>query len=225
MEILLVRHAEPEWVVDGRSVADPSLTPLGQAQARAAAIHLAALEGGITELLVSPARRAQETVSEFERAAGMTATIISGLNEIHVPWDDTPGHLVEAMFVAARDRPLQEWWNGLEGGESFRDFHFRITETIDAVLRQRGLTRLADEHLWHDAGLIERLVIVAHAGTNAVVLGHLLGLDPTPWEWERFISHHAAYTRLRTAPLAGEHIMSLWEANATSHLAQEYLTR
>ena len=68
-------------------------------------------------------------------------------------------------------------------------------------------------------------MIVAHGGTNAVILGHLLGLDPTPWEWERFISHHASFTRLRTAPLAGEQVLSLWEANNTAHLSAEYLTR
>ncbi|NIR40232.1 MAG: histidine phosphatase family protein, partial [Actinobacteria bacterium] len=45
MEIVLVRHAEPAWVSDGRTVADPGLTPLGTAQARAAAIRLGGLDG------------------------------------------------------------------------------------------------------------------------------------------------------------------------------------
>ena len=67
-------------------------------------------------------------------------------------------------------------------------------------------------------------LIVAHGGTNAVILGYLLGLDPTPWEWERFVSNHAALMRLRTTPLAGEHVMSLLEANSVSHLAAGYLT-
>ena len=57
-----------------------------------------------------------------------------------------------------------------------------------------------------------------------VLLGHLMGLPPAPWEWERFVSNHAAYHRLRTTPLAGEHIMSLIEANGTAHLSKEYLT-
>jgi broad specificity phosphatase PhoE len=42
-----------------------------------------------------------------------------------------------------------------------------------------------------------RLLLVAHAGTNSVVLGHLLGLSPEPWEWERFASAHASITVLR----------------------------
>jgi len=224
MELILVRHAEPEWVVNGRNVADPGLTSLGEAQARAAAIHLTTA-GPIDEVITSPARRAMSTAAEMERALGLSATIIPGLTEIRVPWDDTPAHVVEQAFRDARDRPLDLWWEGLEGGESFRDFHLRVTETIDALLRQRGLERLADEHVWHDTGATERIVIVAHGGTNAVLLGHLLGLDPTPWEWERFVTHHAGFTRLRTVPLAGEHIMSLWTMNATDHLSQEYRTR
>lgn len=223
MEIVLVRHGEPQWVVDGRTVHDAQLTPLGIAQSRAAAARLTTL-GGVDEIVVSPARRSQQTAAAMETALGLTATIIPDLTEIRVPWDDTPGHIVEQAFRDAKDRPLDQWWDGIEGGESFRDFHHRVTETIEAILRQRGVHRLPIRHLWHDAGNVARLVVVAHGGTNAVILGHLLDLDPTPWEWERFVSHHAAFIRLRTTPLAGEHVMSLWEANGVAHLSQEYLT-
>ena len=34
MEIVLVRHAQPEWVRDGLNVVDPPLTPLGHRQAK-----------------------------------------------------------------------------------------------------------------------------------------------------------------------------------------------
>lgn len=224
MEIVLVRHGEPQWVTDGRTVHDPNLTPLGVAQARAVAARLATL-GGIDDILVSPARRAAETAEPLELSIGLSALTIADLVEIRVPWDDTPSHLVQRAFRDARDRPLDEWWEGFTGGESFRDFHMRVTEAIEALLRQRGVRRLPARHLWHDDGSRSRIVIIAHGGTNAVVLGHLLGLDPTPWEWERFVSNHGGIIRLRTTPLAGEHVMSLWEANGVSHLAPGYLTR
>lgn len=224
MEIILVRHGEPEWVSNGRTIHDPSLTPLGVAQARAVAARLAALDG-IDDILVSPARRAGETAQPLEHSIGLTAITVADLIEIRVPWDDTPSHLVERAFREARDRPLDEWWDGIAGGESFRDFHVRVTDAIDALLRHRGVQRIRAQDLWHDDGSHHRIVIVAHGGTNAVILGHLLGLDPTPWEWERFVSNHGAIIRLRTTPLAGEHVMSLWEANGVSHLAKGYLTR
>ncbi len=224
MEIILVRHGEPAWIDDGRTLPDPSLTPLGVAQARAVAARLAALDG-IDDILVSPARRAVETAEPLEHSIGKTAITIADLVEIRVPFDDTPSHVVERTFREARDRPLSEWWDGIAGGESFRDFHVRVTEAIEALLRHRGVQRLSTQHLWHDVGTHHRIVIVAHGGTNAVILGHMLGLDPTPWEWERFVSNHGGIIRLQTTPLAGEHVMSLWEANSVAHLAPAYLTR
>lgn len=226
MEIILVRHGEPAWVTEDRVNHDPRLTPLGVAQATAVASRLAAMDGGIDEILVSPARRALETAEPLERTLAMQATTIADLTEIRtMNWDDTPQHVVEQAWNDARDRPLDQWWDGMEGGETFRDFHFRVTDAIDAVLRLRGVRRLPEPHLWHDDQSKQRIVVFGHGGTNAVVMGHLLDLDPTPWEWERFVSHHGATMRLRTTPLAGEHVMSLWEANGTSHLSQEYLTR
>ena len=41
MEIVLVRHGQPEWVRDGRNVVDPPLTELGHRQAEAMAERLA----------------------------------------------------------------------------------------------------------------------------------------------------------------------------------------
>ena len=41
MEIVLVRHGEPEWVRNGLSVGDPPLTDRGHEQARITAEHLA----------------------------------------------------------------------------------------------------------------------------------------------------------------------------------------
>lgn len=224
MEIVLIRHGEPAWVVDGRTVQDPALTSLGIAQAQSAAHRLATLDR-VDEVIVSPALRAQQTAEPIERALRLTATIVSDLTEIRVPWGGTPAHIVEAAFAEARDRPVQDWWDGLSGGESFRDFHQRVTGAVAALLRQRGVEQARDEqHLWHDDGSFHRIVIVAHGGTNAVALGFLLGLDATPWEWERFVSKHAAFIRVRTVPLAGAHIMSLHAANDTAHLSQEYLT-
>ena len=49
MEIVLIRHGQPEWTKDGRNVVDPPLTALGHEQAeRQASEHEEAFE---TELL------------------------------------------------------------------------------------------------------------------------------------------------------------------------------
>jgi hypothetical protein len=60
--------------------------------------------------------------------------------------------------------------------------------------------------------------MVAHAGTNSVILGRLLGLEPQPWEWERFASDHASVTVLRSTRIGGGHIFSLQTFSDVSHL-------
>ena len=55
MEIVLIRHGEPEWVRDGLNVVDPPLTERGHRQAERVAI---ALEGAeFDEIVISPLRR------------------------------------------------------------------------------------------------------------------------------------------------------------------------
>ena len=39
-----------------------------------------------------------------------------------------------------------------------------------------------------------RIGVVAHGGTNSVILTHLLGIPPVPWEWIRFETPLAAYS-------------------------------
>jgi broad specificity phosphatase PhoE len=142
------------------------------------------------------------------------------LHEIRSPstWQDTPAEEVSRILEEARARPRDAWWDGLPDGESFIDFHERVTTGLDLELREIGVTRTEDR-LWRvpdDAP--ERLLMIAHAGTNSVVLGSLLGLQPEPWEWERFASDHASVTVLRSTRIAGRHIFSLQGFSDVSHL-------
>jgi broad specificity phosphatase PhoE len=93
-----------------------------------------------------------------------------------------------------------------------------------AHLAALGITRDADG-LWHvPADAPRRVLAFAHAGTNSVVLGHLLGLQPEPWEWERFASRHASITTLRTRTIAGRAIFSLESFGDVAHLPPGHLT-
>ncbi len=67
-------------------------------------------------------------------------------------------------------------------------------------------------------------MVVAHAGTDAVCLGHLLGIEPVPWEWERFVSFHASVSVVRTMPIAGAQSFSLFRFSDTGHLPPELQT-
>lgn len=224
MELLLVRHAQPEWSRDRSARVDPGLTERGHQQARRMAERVAGER--VERLLVSTATRAQETAAPLrERLPDVLTEDCAWLHEIHMPahWEGTPQEEVERTFREARVRSREDWWQGLPGGESFGDFHARVTAGLEQQLATLGLTRDA-QGFWQLPSGLPRIVMVAHAGTNSVVLGHLLGLEPQPWEWERFASDHASLTLLRTAPIATGHIFSLQRFSDIEHLPAELVT-
>jgi broad specificity phosphatase PhoE len=224
MDLLLVRHAQPEWDRDDVSSVDPGLTRTGTQQAELLAERM--LHEHIDLLLVSTARRAQETARPVRaRQSGVPTEDRAWMHEIHMPahWDGTPADEVNRALRDARRRPRDLWWEGMPGGESFRDFHARVTIGLTAELEELGVVRRPDG-LWDVPSDVPELTMVAHAGTNSVVLGHLLGLEPEPWEWERFASDHASVTRLRSTPIAGAHIFSLQTFSDVSHLPPPMVT-
>jgi len=224
IELVLVRHAQPEWSRDGRAQSDPGLTAEGREQAALLAKRLAGEQ--FDEVLVSTARRAQETAGRI--LADVSAGVVehrSWLHEIMMPrsWDDTPAEEVGRVLRDARHRTRDGWWDGMPGGESFRAFHARVTIGLHNELAERGIMR-RDDGLWSKPSGAYRALIVAHAGTNSVILGILLGLEPEPWEWERFASTHASLTRMSTTEIATSWIFRLDTFSDTSHLPKDLVT-
>ena len=227
MELLFIRHGQPAWSADGLSQIDPHLTELGRRQADLAAARLVRDKRPLSEIVVSPAARAQETAAPIAAKTGLSIETVDDIVEIKMPdWSGELEETVLRIFVEARHRPPQEWWEGLEGGESFRSFHDRITRSLTTVLAERGVhPDREQEHLWTVEDPDQRIAIVAHGGTNAVAIGYLLGADPTPWEWERFILYHASFARIRAIPIAGGYAWSLRTFNDREHLPEHARTR
>jgi broad specificity phosphatase PhoE len=226
MDILLLRHAQPRWSEDGVSRVDPGLTDLGRRQAEAAAERLGDVR--FDEVLVSTATRAVETAAPLRSrlARGTPVTSAPWLHEIRndPEWEGSPSTEVERIFAEARERSREEWWDGLPGGESFRDFHRRVTSGLEDYLASHGIVR---DHrgLWTVPDTApQRVLAVAHAGTNSVVLGHLLGLEAEPWEWERFASDHASIAWLRTTRISGSAIFSLQRFSDVEHLPDDLIS-
>ena len=85
MDILFVRHGQPQWAIDGLSQLDPHLTGLGREQAGLAAIRIATdTKATAAELIVSPATRSQETAQPVARETGLGLDTIDDLLEILV---------------------------------------------------------------------------------------------------------------------------------------------
>lgn len=221
VEILFARHAEPAWDVDGLSQQDPDLTERGRRQASLLAARLADEEDAFTELLVSPATRSRQTAEPIAEATGLSPKVVDDLVEIRMPdWSGTTEERVQEIFRHAYQRPVSEWWDGLPGGESFRDFHDRVCRTLIDILAEHSVIREKAEPtaLWKIGSQRQKLLIVAHGGTNATALGFLIGAEPAPWEWERLRLGHASIARLVAVPIAGDHILSMRSLNDAEHL-------
>lgn len=228
MDILFVRHGQPQWAIDGLSQLDPHLTELGREQAELAAVRIAN-DPKVTaaELIVSPATRSQETAEPVARECQLRMDTIDDLLEIQMPnWEGVTEEAVIDIFRTTRHRTPDQWWEGLPGGESFRNFHDRVTKSLNDLLADRGITRNADDaRLWDVKKDLSRIVIVAHGGTNSVCLAHLMGAPPSPWEWEKYVLFHASFARVKFIPLAGAHVPSLRTFNDQDHIPIELRSR
>jgi 2,3-bisphosphoglycerate-dependent phosphoglycerate mutase len=225
MDLVLIRHGEPEWVRDGLNVVDPPLTQRGLRQAERVA---EALTGEVfDEIVVSPLCRPRQTAAPSLAQRGTAEVIEPWLEEIREPnWHGTPVELARKAYDEERSRPADARWAGLVGGEPSRDFVERVRAGATRFLADRGIYRSRQTlPVWHMDHSDRRVAVFAHAGTNGVILCHLLGLDPVPWEWDRFVTGHASITRLETMEMGDGHTFSLSKLSDVEHLAVDDRTR
>ena len=222
---MLIRHGQPEWVKDGLNVVDPPLTDLGHEQAA----RMAELIGDETfdEVLVSPLQRARQTAAPLYERLGRPEQIEPWLEEIRDPgWHGTPAEKAQQAYAEMRGRSVDERWDGLEGGESIREFTDRIHVGATEFLRHRSIVRIEHElPIWSAGDFGKRIALVAHAGTNSVTIGHLLGLDPTPWEWDRFVLGHASISRVEALPVKDGWTFSLTSLSSAEHIPPDRRSR
>jgi probable phosphoglycerate mutase len=195
MDLLWVRHAEPERVAPGTGVpANPNLTAAGREQAQRLADWLA--HEHIDAVLSSPQRRAQQTAAPIADAHGLTVEIVEGLVEYDVQAD----HYIPMEELRATNDPrladmMEGRWDAF-GGESPDVFRARVSKTLDALI--------ADH-----AG--ERVVAVCHGGVINVALAIVLDMDRLLW----FDPHYTSLSRV-IASRSG--VRSLSSLNERAHL-------
>ena len=225
MELVLIRHAQPQWVRDGLNVGDPPLTELGHRQAERLAERLAGEQ--FDEVLVSPLTRARQTAAPLLARLGREEVVAPWLEEIRDPaWHGTPAEKAAAAYQEMRERPVDLRWQGLVDGEPVSEFVDRIRLGAELFLAERGVHRVEHElPIWQIAEPGARIALVAHAGTNSVTICHLLGLQPTPWEWDRFVLGHTSVTTVEALPVGEGHTFSVTSLGSVEHLPTEYRTR
>lgn len=225
MEIVLIRHGQPEWARDGLRVGDPPLTPLGFQQADLlAAAHL---DLDPSHLAVSPLLRARQTAAPLLGALGRDEHIEGWLEEMRDPdWHGVPEAVASASFAEHDAVSAERRWDGLAGGEPPREFVARVTGGATAWLAGHGVRRAPGTlPVWHIDDPSLRLAVVAHGGTNGVLICHLLGLDPTPWEWQRFVHQHTGVSRFKSFPVGDTHAFALAQLSSVEHLTAHLRTQ
>ena len=227
MEIVIIRHAQPEWVKDGFSVDNPPLTELGFQQAEALAEELR--DEHFDEILVSPLVRTQQTAAPILQSLGRELVIEPWLEEIRNPiWHGTPQERAEAAWKAEKSKASHERWTGIEGGEPVSEFVERINLGVSLFLAERGISRSNKElPVWEtDESFVEskKIALICHAGTGSVSLCHMLGFPATPWEWERLVIGHATINRISTLSLADGITFGLTQLSGNHHLLPEMRT-
>lgn len=225
MEFTLIRHAEPQWVKDGKAVIDPPLSERGLRQA----VQLGERMKGesFDHIFASPLIRTHQTAHPTLEAHGRDLIIEPWLEEIREPsWHGEPAEKTIKAYRDEMARNAEDRWHGLHGGEPVRDFVARIHRGAEQFLESRGVHRLDSPlPLWHIEEPGESFVFVAHAGTNSVIICHLLGLQPTPWEWERFVIGHASVTTIKAMKLGDGYTFSLINLSDVEHIPHDMRTR
>ena len=121
MEIVWIRHGEPERIAPGSGVAaDPQLTAAGRDQAKRLADWLAFEQ--IDAVLTSPLRRAVETAEPLAAALGLPAETFEGIveydrdsdhyiptEELRVTRDERWTAMVEGRWDEFARAPIEGW--------------------------------------------------------------------------------------------------------------------
>jgi alpha-ribazole phosphatase len=158
----LVRHGEVEGAAERRFFGhtDAPLSVTGQAQAEALG---ALLEGeGLEAIYTSDLRRARESAAPLARRLGLAPVDVPELREMAMGrWEG-----LTLAQIEARDPDLAGRWLAdpvavpFPGGESLADLERRVMPAFLALVAR------------HPGG---RVAVVAHGGTNRVILARALG--------------------------------------------------
>jgi broad specificity phosphatase PhoE len=197
MELLFVRHAEPERIPGGTGVpANPRLTERGREQAQRLADWLAPEQ--IDVVLSSPQVRAQETAAPIAAAHGLTVEIMDGLVEYDVQSDSyIPMEELRATNSPQLLDMAEGRWESF-GGETADEFRARVAKTTDEIVA---------------AYPGKRVVAVCHGGVVNVALSVVLNLGSDRPFW--FDPHYTSLSRM-VASRSG--VRSIAMLNSQAHL-------
>ena len=197
-EIVLLRHGQTEWSLDGRHTGrtDLPLTREGERQARAAAALLAGTK--ISAAWSSPAERARRT-------AELAGLPLQGTDPDLWEWD-YGGYEGVTTHDIQRGRPGWDLWtDGVIPGEPGRfpgESVAHVGERCDRVIRRVRPLVAPDS----ESALEGDVALVAHGHVLRVLVARWLGLPPADGAF--FLLDTASVSRLGYEH--GRQVVTLW---------------
>lgn len=193
MQILVVRHAQPNIEHNPEGPADPALSELGRTQA--ARLHAWLAHEPIELVVTSPKRRAIETV------AGVIATPVP--HEVQEGFDEVD-RLARTYFptelLASHGG---EYWAAIQR-RAWDEIGWDPPEVFAARVRESWAALVA-------ARPADRVVLGCHGGVVRQIVSAVLGLEGYP----RLDISYASITRIEVDAAGHAHVLSL---NETGHL-------
>ena len=221
MEIVLIRHGQPEWMPNNIYTKNPGLTSLGKLQSEKSASVFE--KESIDELWVSPLKRAQETYAPFkDKNIAKSFHVYEWLQEMQDEEEEALyGKSSEEImaFFAKRNSQSFEEWSESNHGIYMEKFSKYIVSNLETELSHRGIISLDakyDRRFDLSKSSIEKLMIISHAGTMSVLLSYFLNMPLYAWTWRKFLPRHTGHTTLKSTQISNGHFFRLKEFNNVS---------
>lgn len=185
MEILIVRHAEPDYSID-------SLTPKGWVEAELLSRKLEKMD--IKEFYCSPLGRAKDTASLTLKKMNREAKILDWLKEIN----DKCRDFLPSYWTNIEEYYSKDDWNKIELMESTnaRAICENVAIELDKLLAEYGYV--------HEGNIFrverecrDRIVLFCHYGITGAILSHLFGISPVIY-WHHFVAAPSSITTIVT---------------------------
>lgn len=228
MEIVLVRHGQPEWLKNNEYNLNPNLTEKGSLQAEMSSSIFQKNE--VDKIWVSPLLRAQQTLEPFKKAGvSEDITVHEWLQEMRdseeVDLIGKPNNEIEEFFIKRNSKSFEEWLV-TNHGEYMKEFSDNIITNLGVSLNELGVVSLDNKYdrLFElKNNETEKLMIISHAGTMSVLISYFLNMPLYPWTWKKFLPRHAGHTILKSTQISSGHFFRLKEFNNVSFMNSDEL--
>ncbi len=195
MDLIIVRHGRPERVEGLEIAADPGLTEIGHAQAKAVGEFL--LAEGIDHVVSSPMRRARQTAQPLADALGVAPEVIDDLAEIdagsneYVPLEEMKAEGGEAWLALVNDP------TAIHNGTDIESFADRVAAAFERIIVANPASKVA---------------VFCHGMVTMQYLRRLLGYDDP----HALRIDYAGLTRVQAS--SSQPLRSVRSVNETGHL-------